>query len=94
MNGSQVTVRIGEGGVDLNGPGVALQGSLDVLHLLQRVAHVGVGVSKRGADPKWGDKYVMLKKILILTQPQDQISAGYGLLVCWPARVAHLMASL
>lgn len=51
MNGGQVAVGVGEGGVDLDGAGVALQRSLHVLHLLQRVAHVGVGISKGGADP-------------------------------------------
>ena len=33
-----------EGRVDLYGPGVAQEGTLDVVHLLQGVAHVAVSV--------------------------------------------------
>ncbi len=32
-------------------PRVALQRPLDVVHLLERVAHVGVGVGERRLDP-------------------------------------------
>ena len=42
---------IGKGWVDLNGSGVALQGSIDVLHLLQSVTHVAVGISEVRVDP-------------------------------------------
>lgn len=41
---------ISKGRVDLDGTSVALQRPLHVLHFLQRVAHVGVGISKCGAD--------------------------------------------
>ncbi len=41
---------VGERGVDLNGARVALQGTLDVVHLLEGVAHVGVGVCEGGLD--------------------------------------------
>ena len=47
-----------EGGVDLDGPGVALQRPLHVVHLLQGVAHVGVRVGKGRLDPK-GEKTVV-----------------------------------
>ena len=50
MNGGEVAVRVGEGRVDLDGARVALQRRRDVLHLLQRVAHVAVGVSERRLD--------------------------------------------
>lgn len=52
VNGGQVTVGVCERWVDLDGAGVALQRSLHVLHLLQGVAHVGVGVGKRGTYPR------------------------------------------
>lgn len=43
---------VSKGWVDLDGTSIALQSSLDILHLLQRIAHVGIGISKCGADPK------------------------------------------
>ncbi len=43
---------IGKGWVDLNGSGVALQRSTDILHLLESVPHVAVGISKVGVDPE------------------------------------------
>ena len=51
MNRRQIAVGVGEGGVDLDGPRVALQRRLDVLHLLQRVAHVAVRVGESWLDP-------------------------------------------
>jgi hypothetical protein len=39
---------VSKGRINLDGSGVALQRALDVVHLLQSVAHVAVGVSKRG----------------------------------------------
>lgn len=42
---------VSKGGVDLNGTCVALQCPLHVLHLLQGVAHVGVGIRKGRTDP-------------------------------------------
>ena len=51
MDRCQVGVRVGEGGVDLDGSGVALHGPLDVVHLLEGVAHVGVGVGEGRLDP-------------------------------------------
>ena len=41
----------GEGRVDLDGAGVALEGALHVVHLLQGVAHVGIGVREGRLDP-------------------------------------------
>lgn len=40
VDGGQVGVSIGKGRVNLDGTGIALQGSLDVLHFLEGVAHV------------------------------------------------------
>lgn len=51
MNGSKIGMGIGESRVDLDGSRVALESSLDVLHLFQGVAHVGIGVSERWLDP-------------------------------------------
>ncbi len=42
---------VGERWIDLNGPGVALKRSLHVVHFLQRVSHVRVGVRKSRLDP-------------------------------------------
>lgn len=42
MDGGKVGVSICEGWVDLDGTSVALEGALNVLHLLQCVAHVTV----------------------------------------------------
>lgn len=42
---------IGKGRIDLDGTSVALQRPLHILHFFQRVAHIRVGISKRGADP-------------------------------------------
>lgn len=50
MDGSQIAVSISEGRVDLDGTSVALQRPLYILHLLQCVTHVGIGISKCGAD--------------------------------------------
>lgn len=47
---SQIAVSISKSRVDLDGTGVALQGSLYILHFLQCVAHVRVGISKCRAD--------------------------------------------
>ena len=41
----------GERRVDLDGAGVALECALHVVHLLQGVAHVGVGVGEGRLDP-------------------------------------------
>jgi hypothetical protein len=41
-------MRISKGRIDLDGSGVTLQRALDVVHLLQSVAHVTVGIGKRG----------------------------------------------
>jgi len=41
---------IGESWVDLNGPCIALQRSIDVLHLFQRVSHIAVSIGKRWLD--------------------------------------------
>ena len=51
VNGSKVGVCISEGRVDLYGPGIALDGSCHVAHLLQSVAHVAVGIGKGRLDP-------------------------------------------
>lgn len=52
MDRGQVTVSISEGWIDLDGTSVALQSSLDILHFLQSVSHVGIGISECGADSK------------------------------------------
>ena len=41
---------VGKGGVNLYRTGVALHCSVDVLHLLESVAHVAVGIGKVGVD--------------------------------------------
>jgi len=46
--GGQVAVGISKGRIDLNGASVALKGRLQILHLLQRVAHVGVSIREGG----------------------------------------------
>ena len=51
---------IGKGWVNLNGSGVALKGSIDVLHLLQCVPHVAVSISKVGVDPEIARKHYSL----------------------------------
>ena len=43
--------RTSECRVDLDSARVALEGTRDVVHLLQRVAHVGVGVGEGRLDP-------------------------------------------
>ena len=58
VNGCEVGVGVGESGVDLNVPGVAIGGTLDVMHLLQSVAHVGVGVRKSRLDSGGGAKTI------------------------------------
>ena len=47
----KIAVGVGKGRVDLDGPGVALQGSLYVLHLFEGVAHVRVGIGEGGSNP-------------------------------------------
>ena len=51
MDGSKIRVGIGERRIDLNGSRVALKRPVNVLHLLQSVAHVAVSVGKRWLDP-------------------------------------------
>lgn len=46
MNGGKIAVCICKGRVYLDGACVTLQSSLNVLHLFQGVAHVGIGISK------------------------------------------------
>lgn len=41
---------ISKGRVDLDGSAVTLHGTINVLHLLQSVAHVAIGVRKVGMD--------------------------------------------
>lgn len=43
---------VGKGWIDLNGTSVALKSPIDVLHLLQSVTHIAVGISKVGMDPE------------------------------------------
>lgn len=50
---------ISKGWVDLNGPTVALHGTIDVLHLFQSVAHVTVRISKVGVDSVGGDQHYL-----------------------------------
>lgn len=55
VNGSQIAVGICKRRVNLNGTSVTLQGSLNILHLLQSVSHVRIGVSKGRTDSKGRD---------------------------------------
>lgn len=48
----QIAVSISKGRVNLDGTGVALQRSLYVLHFLQCITHVRVGISEGGTDSK------------------------------------------
>lgn len=57
MNGSQIAVRICKCRVNLNGTSVTLQGALNILHLLQSVSHVRVGISKGGTNSKGENKH-------------------------------------
>ena len=43
---------VGERRIDLYGSRVALQGSIQVLHLFKQISHVAVGVRKTGRNPK------------------------------------------
>lgn len=52
MNRCQVAVSISKSWIDLDGTSVALQCSLYILHFLQCIAHVGIGISKCGANSK------------------------------------------
>jgi hypothetical protein len=72
-------VRVCEGGVDLNGPGVALECALHVLHLLESVAHVGVGVGEGGLDAN-GLLVVQqrLIQLALLLQHGRQVGVGGG----------------
>ena len=58
MNRSQIAVGVGKGRVDLNGTRVTLEGAVDVLHLLQRIAHVAVGVGKGGLNSASTHPYI------------------------------------
>ncbi len=60
MDGGQVAVSVSKGRVDLDGPAVALHGTIDVLHLLQSVAHVAIRVSKVGVDSREGTNSMLL----------------------------------
>ena len=51
MYGGEIAVGIGKGRVYLYGSGIALQGTIDILHLLKSVAHVAIGISEVGVDP-------------------------------------------
>lgn len=62
VNGGQIAVSVGEGWVDLDGTCIALQCALDVLHLLQGVAHVAVSVRKRRLD---ADRFFVMHQSLI-----------------------------
>ena len=79
MDRSQVGVRVGEGGVDLNGSGVALHGPLDVVHLLEGVAHVGVGVGEGWLDPD--GLFIVhqgLVQLTLLLENAGQVRVGGG----------------
>ena len=53
MDRGKVAMGVSKGWVDLNSSSVALHGAINILHLLQGVAHVAVGISKVGVDPAW-----------------------------------------
>ena len=50
----KVGVSVRESRVELNSPSIALQSSIDVLHLLKSIAHVTVGIRKVRLDPGRG----------------------------------------
>ena len=50
MDGGQIAMSISKGRVYLDSSGVTLEGTLDILHLLQGVTHIGVSIRKRGRD--------------------------------------------
>ena len=79
MDRCQVGVRVGEGGVDLDGSGVALHGPLDVVHLLEGVAHVGVGVGKGRLDSN--GLFVVHQRLVqfpLLLEDRRQVGVGRG----------------
>lgn len=45
---------VGKGWIDLDSAGIALEGTGNVLQLLQSVPHVAVGISKVRVDPEEG----------------------------------------
>ncbi len=50
---------VGEGWVDLDGSTVALHSTIDILHLLESVPHVTVGIGKVRMDPGARDKHII-----------------------------------
>ena len=52
MDGGKVGVSICEGWVDLDGTSVALEGALNVLHLLQCVAHITVNTNNHSVKQR------------------------------------------
>jgi len=51
VEGAQVAVAAGEGRVDLHGPGIATESVVEVVHGLQRVAHVVVRLRENWVLP-------------------------------------------
>lgn len=62
MYRGKVAMRISKGWVDLDGAGVALKSSLDILHLLEGVAHVGVGIGECRLD---SDSFFVVHQSLV-----------------------------
>ena len=73
----EVGVSVRKRGIDLNGPGVALQRALNVVHLLQGVAHVAVGIGEGRLDP---DCLLVVHQSLVqlalLLQDGGQVGVG------------------
>lgn len=57
VHGGKVTVSVCESRVDLDRSRITLDGALHILHLLQRVAHVGVGVGECRAN---SDRFLIM----------------------------------
>lgn len=48
MNTGQIAMRIRKGRIDLDGTCITLKSSVDIAHLFQGVAHVGIGIGEGG----------------------------------------------
>ena len=63
MDRGQVRMGVSEGRIDLDGPGVALQRPLDVVHFFQGVAHVAVSIGESG----------LKEEIIIFVKPTNKL---------------------
>ncbi len=76
MNGRQVAVCVGKGWVDLDGSGVAVQGTLHILHLFESVTHVRVGIGKIGVDSTQKAGYAVGQLLGQTNEPQQNPSVN------------------